>query len=112
VQTAGRVPRLDVDEQLVDDHRRNPVVGVAEDPRQPSQHAHLDAQLEIVDRLLKAVEVAALVVERGLLELDVALLQRRVQDHLSADADGSRLRSRDERRHVDHEIGLGLRAAG
>ena len=63
-------------------------------------------------RVGDALGVAALVVQRRLLELQVALDDGRAQDHLAADADRRRLRPRGQRRHVDDVVGDGLGAAG
>ncbi len=112
MHAAARVAGLDVDQQIVDDHARHAEAGVAQDARQSPQHPRLDAQLEVVDRVDEALDVGALVAQRRLLELHVPLLHRRVQDHLPADADGRRLRPRDERRHLDDEVLLRLGTAG
>ena len=57
--------------------------------------------LEVVDRVEQPGEVGALVGQRRLVELDVALLHGRAQDHLAPDADGRRLGPGDQRRHLD-----------
>ena len=112
MQPAGGVAGLDVDQQVVDDDRRDAEVGLAEDAGQPPQHACLGAQLEVVDRVLQPAKVAALVLERRLVELHVPLLQRRAEDHLPPDADRGGLRAGDERRHLDLEVRRRLGAAG
>ena len=112
MQPAGRVAGLDVDQQVVDDDRRDAEVGLPEHAGQPPQHACLRAQLEVVDRILQAAKVAALVLERRLVEFHVPLLQRRSEDHLPPDADRGRLRAGYERRHLDLEIRRRLRATG
>ena len=53
-----------------------------------------------------------LVLERRLVELEVALLHGRAQDHVPADPDERRLRAGLQRRHLDDEVLLRLRAAG
>src|SRR6185312_5591055 len=53
-----------------------------------------------------------LILERRLVELQVALLHGRAQDDVAADADERRLRPRLQRRHVDLEVLGGRRAAG
>src|SRR5262249_18222876 len=52
-------------------------------------------------------EVGPLVLERRLLEYQMAFLHRRPQDHMAPDAGQRRLGPRLERRHVDHEVLLG-----
>ncbi len=112
VAAIGRVARLDVDEEVVHDDARDAEVRLAQDARQAAENADLDAEVEVVDRVPKPVEVGSLIRERRLLELDVALLERRPQDYLAPDAHGRGLRPGDERRHVQDEVGLGVRAAG
>ncbi len=89
----GRVAGLDVDQQVVDDDAGDPVVGLragraaAAAARSASTRS---SRSSIASR--RRCEVGALVGERRLVELDVALLQGRMQDHLPTDADGGRLR--------------------
>ena len=66
---------------------------------QPAQRVEVDPQLEVVDRLDQPGHVGALVGQRRLVELDIALLDRRAQDDLAPDADGRRLRPGHHRRH-------------
>ena len=54
----------------------------------------------------------ALVGEGRLVELDVALLHRRAEDHLAPDAHGGRLGPRRQRGYVDREVARGLGQAG
>ena len=69
-------------------------------------------ELEVVHRREQPVEVGLLVLERGLGELDVPLLDRRPQDHLAAHADGRRLGPRGEGRDGDAEVARRLHQAG
>ena len=78
---------------------------------EPAQHVQVGGQLEVVDGVGQPDQVGALVGERGLLELDVPLLQRRPQDHLPADADGGGLGAGGQRRHLDGEVAGGLHQA-
>ena len=70
------------------------------------------AQLDVVHRREHALEVGGLILERRLAQLEIALLDRRTQDHVAADADERRLGPRLQRRHGDDQILLGRRAAG
>ena len=63
-------------------------------------------------RVEQALDVRALVLERRLLEHQVALLHRRAQDHVAPDADERRLRPRLQRRHLDDEVLARRRPAG
>ena len=112
VAPVGGVAGLDVDEHVVDDHRGDLEVGLAQHRRQPPQRVQVDAQLEVVDRGEQRWQVGALVGERRLGQLDVALLDGRTQDHLAADADGGRLRPGDQRRHVDSQVARSPGQAG
>ena len=98
------VAGLDVDEGLVDDDRGDLEVGLAQHGRQPPQHVEVGGELEVVDRVGEADEVGALVGERGLVELDVALLEGRAQDHLTPDPDGRGLGPGGQRGHLDGEV--------
>ena len=71
-----------------------------------------NVRLEVVDGVEQALDVGALVLQRRLVELDVALLHRRAQDHVAPDADQRRLGARLQRRHADHEVLARGRAAG
>ena len=108
----GRVAGLDADQLVVDDDGRDLPVARAHELRQRAHDVDADAQLEVVHGREDALEVARLILQRGLRELEVALLHARAQDHLAPDADGRRLGPRLQRRHVDHEVARGLRAAG
>ena len=92
------------DQQLVDHHCGDVEVGVAQHLAQRAHHRELDARLEIVERVEHALHVGPLVLERRLLQFEIALLDRRTEDHVPPDADQRRLRPRLERRHVDDQI--------
>ena len=100
----GRVAGLDADQLVVDDDGRDLPVARAHELRQRAHDVDADAQLEVVHGREDALEVARLILQRGLGELEVALLHARAQDHLAPDADGRRLGPRLQRRHVDHEV--------
>ena len=70
------------------------------------------SQLEVVEAREEPLEIGRLVRERRLGQLDIALLDRRAEDHLSPDPDGGRLRASDERRHLHSQVGRDLDAAG
>ena len=109
----GRVARLDGDQLLVDDHRRDLEVRAAQHAAELAQHLERRrAARGRRSRRAARCDVRALVLERRLLELDVALLHRRAQDHVAPDADERRLGPRLQRRHVDHEVLARGRAAG
>ena len=59
VQPPGGVARLDVDEQLVGDHAGHPEARLAQDPWQAAQDAGLDVQLQVVDGIPQALDVAS-----------------------------------------------------
>ena len=98
---AGGVARLDVDQHVVAHHRGDVEVRLAQHAcRACAAPARLDPRLEVVDRGEHALDVGALVLQRRLLEHEVALLHGRAQDHVAADADQRRLRPRLQRRHA------------
>ena len=104
VAGAGGVAVLDVDQQLVDDDRRDLEVAAPQHLRQPAQRVQRGTYVEVVDRLGQPGEVGPLVVQRRLGELDVALLHGRPQDHLPADTDGGGLGPGGQRRHLDLQV--------
>ena len=104
----GRVARLDVEQQVVAEHGGHLEVGGAERAAERAHDLHRHPQLDVVHRREHAFEVGELILERRLLELEVALLHRGPQDHVPADADERRLRPRRERRHLDDEVLLRL----
>ena len=106
------VAGLDADQQVVDHHGGDVEVRVAQHLAERLDHRELHPRLEVVERVEHALHVRALVLERRLLEHEMALHHRRPQDHVAADADQRRLRPRLQRRHVDHQVGARLRAAG
>ena len=63
--------------------------------------SEVDPELEVGHRRQQPLEIGRLVLQRRLLELDVALLDGRAQDHVAADADQRRLRPGLQRRHLD-----------
>ena len=79
----------------------------------PSLRSDLERtlRLEVVERVEHALEVGALVLERRLVEHEVALLDRRAQDHVAPDADQRRLGARLQRRDLDDEVLAGAGAA-
>ncbi len=98
---------------VVDDHRGDLEVGLAQHPAAAgAATCRSGRQLEVVDRVVEPAQVGALVGQRRLLELDVALLQRRAQDHLPADPEGGGLGPRRQRRYVDREVVGRLGEAG
>ena len=66
--------------------------------------SRLTCRLEVLDRVEHALDVRALVLQRRLLEHEMALLHGGPQDHVPADADQRRLRPRLQRRHVHDEV--------
>ena len=108
----GRVARLHVQQQVVDDDGRHVPVRVAQCLAERTQELERHAQLEVVHRGEDALEIGDLVLERRLRQLEMALLYRRPEDHVPADSDERRLRPRLQERHLDHEVLLRLRAAG
>ena len=107
---ARRVTGLDADQLVVDDDGRHLPVACAHELRQGAHDVDADAQFEVVHGREDALEIARLVLQRGLRELEVALLHARPEDHLPPDADGRRLGARLQRRHLDHEVAARLRA--
>ena len=108
---ARRVAGLDADQLVVDDDGRDLPVARAHELRERAHDIDTDAQFEVVHGREDALEIARLVLQRGLRELEVALLHAGAQDHLAPDADGRSLGPRLQRWHVDHEVTTGLRAA-
>jgi hypothetical protein len=108
----GGVAGLDVDQGLVDDHRRHLEVRLAEHLRQPTQGVEVGDRLEVVDRVEQPGQVRALVLERRLGQLDVPLLDRWPQDDLPADADGGGLGAGDQGRYDDVVVAGRLDQAG
>jgi hypothetical protein len=104
VADGRRVAGLDCDQLLVDDHRRDPEVSAAQHAAELAHHLESHVRLEVVDRVEQPLHVGALVFQRGLVELDVALLHGGPQNHVAPDADERRLRARLQRRHVHHEV--------
>ena len=84
----------------------------AKRPAERAQQVDRHAQLDVVHRFEHALEVGGLILERRLAQLEVALLHRRPQDHVPADADERRLGPRLQLRHRDDQILLGGRATG
>ncbi len=112
VADRGGVAGLDVDERLVDDHRRHLEVRLAEHLRQPTQGVEVGDRLEVVDGVEQPGQVGPLVLERGLGQLDVPLLDRGPQDDLPAHADGGGLRAGDQGRYDDVVVAGRLDQAG
>ncbi len=73
----GRVARLDVDQLFVADHRGDVPVGAPEDAAERPQHRQPGVRREVLERVLQALEVRALVLHRRLGQHEVALLHRR-----------------------------------
>ena len=68
----------------------------------------IDVEFEVGDGCLQPVQVGGLVRQGGLIELDIALLDRRSQDHLPTNPNSGRFGSCGERRHSYVEIAVGL----
>jgi len=110
--TLGRVARLDVDEHVVHQHSCDLPVGVAQRAAERAQEIQRHTRLDVVHRLEHALEVGDLVLERRLGQFEIALLHGGAQDHVPPHSHERRLRAGLERRYLDNEVGLGLRAAG
>ncbi len=68
--------------------------------------------LEVVKPVEDPLQVGALVLERGLLQHQVALLHRRAEDHVAPHTDQRGLGPGLQRRDLDHEIAAGAGPAG
>ena len=90
---AARVARLDVDQHVVDDDRGHLVVARAKHAAEGAEDVQIRSQLQVVEAREQTLEIGRLVRERRLGQLDIALLDRRAENHLSPDADGRRLRA-------------------
>ena len=112
VAARRRVAGLDVQQQVVDDDRGHIPVRVAQCLAERTHELQRHAELEVVHRVRDPFEIRDLIFERGLGQLEMALLDGRPEDHVPADACERRLRPRLQQRHLDHEILLGLSAAG
>ena len=81
-------------------------------PGRLPQRVQVDPGLEVVERREQPFQVAELVGQPRLGQLDDALLHGGAQDDLPADADGRGLRPGDQRRHLDLDVALGGGQAG
>ena len=111
VAAAARVAGFHVDQQVVGEDGGHLPVGRAQHAAEPAHDLERDTRLDVVHRIEQPLEVRALVLERRLGELDVALLHRRPQDHVAPHARERGLRPRLQRRHLDREVLLRVRAA-
>ena len=111
VAAAARVALLDVDQHVVGEHGGHLPVRAAQRAAELAHDVERHARLDVVHRREQPLEIGLLIVERRLVELDVALLHRRPQDHVAPDADERRLRPRLQRRHLDRQVLLRRRAA-
>ena len=100
----GGVAGLDVDHELVADDDRDVEVRLPQGAAERPRNRRVELERDVVDRRRDPLEVRRLILERRLLEGDVALLDGRPQDDMAADADQRRLGPRLERRDVDLEV--------
>src|SRR5256885_4897626 len=108
---AGCVARLDVDEQVVDEDGGHLPVRPAQRAAELAHDAEWDAQLDVVHRGDQALEIRVLILERRFVELDESLLDRGPEDDVAPGAGERRLRPRLQRRHLDRQVLLRVRAA-
>ena len=109
---AGGVAGLDRDEHVVDDHRGDLVVRLAQRPAEGLEHGQFGPRLQVLELGQHPLHVAGLVGQARLGQLQVALLHRRAEDDLPADAHGGGLRPGGQRRHLHRHVPRRDGAAG
>jgi hypothetical protein len=105
---AARVALLDVDQEIVGEHGGHLPVGPPQRAAELSHDVERHPRLDVVHGGEQALEIRCLIVERRLVELDIALLDRGPQDHVPPDADERSFGTRLERRHLDREVFVGV----
>src|SRR4029077_5251264 len=97
---------------VVEDHRGDLVVGLAQRPAEAPEHGEFGPRLQVIQLGQHPLHVAGLVGQGGLGQLQVPLLHGRAQDDLAADAHGGGLGPGGQRRHLDLGVPDGRGAAG
>ena len=100
------VAGLDVDEELIDNDRRDLPVGRADHRRNAAQCMQIHIEFQVVDRGQQPFDIGNLVGQRGLSQLDISLLNGWSQDHLAADTNCRCLGPGRQRRDLDLEVGM------